>query len=136
MIRIYTDGSSRHADNKWYGAYAVAVYDGDTLVQQIAQTVTPGTNNASEMIAVLRALTIIRDNYPDEYVKIITDSKYVIGGFTSDYKTNVELWKLMKTLSGRLNIELEWVKGHHKDKRNKHVDKLAHRTLRRKFIEC
>lgn len=136
MISIYTDGSSRYANNKWHGAYAVAVYDGDTLIQQIAQTVTPGTNNASEMIAVLRALTIIRDHYPNETVKIITDSKYVIGGFTSDYKTNTALWELIKPIGERLNIKLEWVKGHHKDERNKHVDKLAHSTLRKKFKEC
>lgn len=135
-VRIYTDGSSRHANGVWYGAYAVAAYDDDDrVITQIVQLVRPGTNNASEMLGLLRALTVAKEITDD--VVILTDSLYTVNGFYSDKapKSNVDLWGIIKRYASGMNVKVEWVKGHHKDIKNKHVDKLAHSRLRRYFDE-
>lgn len=135
MIRIYTDGSSRHANGVWYGAYAVVVYEQDKAITQIVQCVKPGTNNACEMIAVLRAITIAREKYKDKQIEVVTDSQYVVNGFASNtpYKSNPKLWEIMRNLVNDIDIKFTWVKGHHKDTKNKHVDHLSHTALKQYF---
>lgn len=61
-------------------------------------------------------------------IKIITDSMYLVGTLTKNWKrkANLDLWsRLDKAMEKHLDVQLEWVKGHANDQFNEEADKLA-----------
>lgn len=136
MIEVYTDGSSRKAE-QWIGAIAFAVYDGECARYQCVQQVMPGTNNGSELIAVMKALHYCHNTYPDRQLHIYTDSQYVLNGdkrsASNPLKTNTHLWNLYYKLKENMNFSISHVKAHDKNERNNHVDNLARQELRAYF---
>lgn len=144
MYEIYTDGSCHTNDNKHPSAHAIAVY----LRGQRKGTKTGffeiGSNNKSELEAVLMALRWIKKAKVN--ATIHSDSSYVLQGITSwmyswqkkgwkksDNKPiqNLEQWKEAFALAQELkeNIRFNKVKAHSGIEGNELADRLANITL-------
>ena len=111
---IYTDGAC-HVTTKIGGIGIVFTKD-NKLVSSYNKQFTNVTNNQMELLAVIYALSAIKDT---NIVTIYSDSQYVLGCITKGWKRkkNVKLWqKFDKVYEQALkkcpNIKFEWVKGH------------------------
>ena len=135
MIKIYTDGAwKKHLDKA--GAGVAIIYD-DGRIEVCHKLLGPVTNNSAELQAVQIALyQILGRGLTEEEVIIKTDSKYVIGMLTLDWKpkANKNIIASAKNLLEDLpNVKLEWVKGHSKDKYNQLADILANIAVDQSF---
>lgn len=124
---IYTDGAC-HVTTKIGGIGIVFTKD-NKLVSSYSKQFTNVTNNQMELLAVMYALSAIKDT---DIVTIYSDSQYVLGCITKGWKRkkNVGLWqKFDKVYEQALkkcpNIKFEWVKGHDTNIFNNMADKLA-----------
>lgn len=124
---IYTDGAC-HVTTKIGGIGIVFTKD-NKLVSSYSKQFTNVTNNQMELLAVMYALSAIKDT---DIVTIYSDSQYVLGCITKGWKRkkNVGLWqKFDKVYEQALkkcpNIKFEWVKGHGISIFNNMADKLA-----------
>ena len=132
---IYTDGAC--LGNPGPGGWGAIIISKNYSKRIIKGGTRNTTNNRMELMAVIEALSEIKENCK---IKIFTDSKYVINGIeswienwkknnwvTSNKKKvkNVDLWtKLDNVRVGKI-ISWEWVKGHSGIKLNEEVDILA-----------
>lgn len=122
VIIIYTDGACRGNPGP-AGAGAILMYG--PHIKKIWRGLGVSTNNIAEITAVKMALESITDR--TKKVKIITDSKYVIGQLSQNWAVNKnkELIYETRDLVSQFDIEFEWIKGHSGDKWNEEADKLA-----------
>ena len=131
-VVVHTDGAcSGNPGPGGWGAI-VCFWSGDALTERIefSDADLATTNNRMELSAVLAVLQYIRGR-PDVYrstpITIISDSRYVVDGFTqwlpnwvrngwraSDKKPvkNQDLWKAFEFATAGLSLAFEWVKGH------------------------
>lgn len=135
MIFVYTDGSARQKDKDWIGAYAYAIYYANKAICQLSRNVIPATVNMCELLAVAHGIYECRNRYPNEPITVITDSQYVVNGFSHPLtvKTNKDAWKLLNDIKQNHDVNIKHVVAHSKDVRNKHVDLLAKTKLRSQF---
>lgn len=140
-ILIYCDGAC--FGNPGYGGWGAVVVDGDN-VNSIHGGNAETTNNKMEMTAAIEALKFVDQMNSDASIKVYTDSMYLKNGITSwihgwkasgwkkkaggDVK-NVELWKELDSLSGKLSPSWDWIKGHSGDKYNEMADALAKKAM-------
>lgn len=124
---IYTDGAC-HVTTKIGGIGIVFTKD-NKLVSSYNKQFTNVTNNQMELLAVMYALSAIKDT---DVVTIYSDSQYVLGCITKGWKRkkNVKLWQKFdkvyeQALNKCPNIKFEWVKGHDTSIFNNIADKLA-----------
>ena len=100
------------------------------------------TNNRMELTAILKGFDAIKD-FPGLRVKIITDSQYIVNGFTNGkmnmWKSygwklnkrterlmkNPDLWEQLHDLSVIHKVTPEWVRGHSGHLENERCDELA-----------
>lgn len=150
-IVVHTDGSCLNNPGPGGWGANVCFWDGDTLTERVelsdADLIT--TNNKMELSAVLAVLHYIRGR-PDfdrsTPVTVITDSRYVVDGFTqwlpnwvrngwrsSDKKPvkNQDLWKAFEFAAAGLSLAFEWVKGHSGNAENEAADALARAAIDR-----
>jgi len=133
MIKIWTDGSC--LGNPGPGGWAFIASDGTQIVERSGAEADT-TNNRMELMAVLRALTAIKN----PKVEIHTDSQYVKNGMqtwmkgwkkngwkTADKKPvkNQDLWMALDERSAEKEIHWVWVRGHNGDEMNERTDVLA-----------
>lgn len=152
-LKIYTDGSSYSGPRTGgVGIRYVSVDErGDEVVEDVELPGFKGaTNNQMELYACVEALRAAlrdRDLTLVNTIEIYTDSMYV----AENYKRamfewsanrwrnrdgrpilNAELWKdlikLIRKSPRRVNIN--WIKGHSKDRHNRAVDKLAKKSAK------
>lgn len=138
-FKIYCDGACQGNPGK--SGSGLAVYNGDKKPTLIYGRFNErGTNNTAELHALLRALEIA-DEYIDEDVEILADSKYAIDcisvwaynwkkkGWTKkggEIK-NLEIIKKAHNLYDKLkdNIQLKHVKAHCGIEGNELADRMA-----------
>ncbi|MCL2338621.1 MAG: ribonuclease HI [Proteobacteria bacterium] len=133
MIKIWTDGSC--LGNPGPGGWAFVATDGAKVVERSGGE-KDTTNNRMELMAVIRALTAIKNHA----VEIHTDSQYVKNGMqtwmknwkknnwrTADKKPvkNQELWQQLDACAGAHDIHWVWVRGHNGNEMNERADTLA-----------
>jgi ribonuclease HI len=133
-VEIYTDGACKGNPGvggwgAWlkYNGHEKSIFGGEENT----------TNNRMEMMAVIRALEVLKR--PSE-IKLYTDSSYVQKGMmewmsgwkANNWRTankkpvkNDDLWKQLDRLSNLHQIEWIWVKGHAGNDGNERVDQLA-----------
>ena len=135
-VDIYTDGacSSNPGPGGWgailrSGTYEKEIWGGDP------QT----TNNRMEMMAVIRALGMLKRPVQ---VRVHTDSQYVQKGISEwihgwkarGWKTaskepvkNADLWRALDEAASKHQVKWLWVKGHAGHPENERADELARR---------
>ena len=129
-FKIYTDGAYSPVRNQ--GGVGVIFVKDDQEIKAFSKMFKHVTNNKMELVAVIIALqTILKNNLGPE-VTIMTDSQYVIGCATKNWKRkkNIKLWakydKIKSELdSKQIKIIFNWVQGHNGNKFNEKADKLA-----------
>lgn len=137
-IEIFTDGACR--GNPGPGGWGALLRYGDKL-RELKGGEPDTTNNRMEMMAVIQALSALRE--PCEVV-LTTDSQYVLKGITEwlpgwkqrGWKTaskqpvkNEDLWRRLDTLCSQHRIDWRWVKGHSGHAENERVDQLANDSI-------
>lgn len=134
-VTIYTDGAC--SGNPGPGGYAaILMYNG--IEKEISGGEANTTNNKMEILAVLRALEMLKEPCN---VTIYSDSAYVVNaiekGWLNSWKNNnwiksdkkkvknIELWEKMLKLLDTHDIKFVKVKGHSDNEYNNRCDKLA-----------
>lgn len=135
---IYTDGGCHNESGalKGIGSWAFVVQDEESdQVEVYAQRVTDTTNNRTEMMAVINAISSCEVG---SAVNIISDSGYVVKGYTdpayldkwvsNGWKTsnnkdvsNIDLWQKILGLSYHYRLTFTHIRGHRKDKNPTHA---------------
>jgi ribonuclease HI len=135
-IRIYTDGSSRgNPGPGGYGIVLQALVDNNlTHQREISEAYRYTTNNRMELLAVIKALKLIKQE--GWSIEVYSDSKYVVDAINKrwiagwvrkgwkDVK-NVDLWLQLIPLLEKWAPTFHWVKGHASNPMNNLCDKLA-----------
>ena len=121
VIKIYTDGAYSSSRNQGGWAF-VAILNNEEIFKSFGSALNT-TNNRMEIMACLEALKWARD----KEVTIYSDSMYVIGTMTKNWKRkkNSDLWIKMDEAVKSVNISWEHVKGHSGNKWNDVCDVLA-----------
>ena len=140
-IKIYTDGAC--VGNPGPGGWAAIIITGETKKELFGgEKLT--TNNRMELTAAIKALEYCDDQEEKQLslkqIEIYTDSNYLKNGITiwinnwekNDWKTsdkknvkNVDLWKKLRELTKKNEIEWFWIKSHSNNLMNELADKLA-----------
>lgn len=127
MIEIYTDGA--YSSSRDMGGFAFVVLENKEKIYSYFFNEPNTTNNRMEITAVLKALYWLKEvGKLDEDIIIYTDSMYVIGSMTKNWKRNknVDLFTELDNIYKQFKtIVFMHVKGHSGDKYNELCDKLA-----------
>ncbi len=125
---LITDGAYSSSRNQG-GIGLVFLKDGEKILEY-SKMYKGVTNNMMELGAVIVGLRLIKN--PIDSLTIVTDSMYVIGCATKDWKRkkNVRLWQEFDIQYERVkamcpDISFEHVKGHNGNEWNEYCDKLA-----------
>lgn len=135
LVIIYTDGSC--VPNPGKGGWG-ATLQYKHIIKEFSGFDPETTNNRMEMQAAIEALSKL--TRPCK-VKLYSDSKYLIDGFTQwlpnwkktkrkDY-LNKDLWHRLEIVAAPHTIEWEWVKGHSGNLGNERVNTLAESAARK-----
>jgi ribonuclease HI len=121
MIEIYTDGAYSSSRNQ--GGWAFVVIEDNKEIFKKFGSALNTTNNRMEIMACLEALRYSKG----KEVKIFSDSMYVIGTMTKNWKKrkNTDLWIAMEESLSSVQVIWEHVKGHAGNKWNELCDLLA-----------
>jgi len=143
-IKIYTDGAC--IGNPGPGGWAAVILT-ENKKKELFGGEKLTTNNRMELTAAIKALEYC--NAQDgkqptlKQIRVYTDSSYVKDGITvwinswekNNWKTagkknvkNIDLWKKLKELVLKNEIEWHWIKGHSENPMNDLADKLAKRA--------
>ena len=123
-MEIYTDGAYSSSRNQ--GGWAFIVVQNNEVIYKEYDGLINTTNNRMEIMGMLKALEWINKNSIPLPIKIYTDSMYVIGTLTLNWKMkkNIDLWQILIPLVNK-DIEYLHVKGHDGNKFNEECDKWA-----------
>ena len=145
VVEIYTDGACK--GNPGIGGWGALLKYG-AREQEISGGEKLTTNNRMELLAVIRALELLKRPCN---VRLHTDSQYVHKGIsqwlqswkarnwkTADNKPvkNVDLWKLLDQLSQNHDITWLWVRGHAGHEGNERADMLANQGVDKINAKC
>lgn len=124
MIEIYTDGAYSSSRNQ--GGWAFVVVQDNKVIHKDYEGLLNTTNNRMEIMGMFKALEWVKQNSIPLPIKIYTDSMYVIGTLTLNWKMkkNIDLWEILIPLVNK-DIEYLHVKGHDGNKFNEECDKWA-----------
>lgn len=133
---IYTDGGCHNEDGDMKGIGSFAWLEPVDLSKESVDVhggyVVDTTNNRTEMMAIIEGLKMLSLNDEECNVMIISDSGYVVNGYTlpshlarwvnKGWKTstntpvsNVELWQEFMRLSWHVGMNFTLIRGHKKD---------------------
>ena len=120
---MYTDGAS--SGNPGPAGIGVYLNCGEHE-KEMSEYIGVSTNNIAELTAVKRGLESIKNKKLP--VRILTDSQYVLGLLTLNWKAqkNQEIITAIKSLMTEFNdLKLIKVKGHNGEAGNEKADQLA-----------
>lgn len=132
-FHIYTDGAcSRNPGPAGWACLIRRLSNGDEVELSGTMPDDDTTNQQAEMMALLQALEALSKDGTRCIVAIYTDSTYVQGCITKNWKrkANLELWsRLDAALAGHEVAFIEHVKAHSGHPENTRVDKLAREAM-------
>lgn len=122
MIHIYTDGA--YSSSRDQGGWSYVVLYKNHLIKKEFGGVKATTNNRMEILAVLNAVELFKNT--TQSVNIYTDSMYVVGSLTLNWKrnANLDLWEKFNSYD-LSKFNFLHVKGHNDNKYNEICDDLA-----------
>ena len=122
MIHVYTDGA--YSSSRDQGGWSYVVLYKNHLIKKEFGGVKATTNNRMEILAVLNAVELFKNT--TQSVNIYTDSMYVVGSLTLNWKrnTNLDLWEKFNSYD-LSKFNFLHVKGHNDNKYNEMCDDLA-----------
>lgn len=134
-IVLYTDGAC--SGNPGPGGWG-CVLQYNNNQKEMSGFEPNTTNNRMELMAVIKGLEALKEPCS---VNVYTDSSYVFNAFTQNWidnwqknnwvnsakkpVLNVDLWKLLISLTERHRVVFNKVKGHSDNELNNRCDKLA-----------
>lgn len=133
-VCIYTDGAC--SGNPGPGGWAAILTYGENE-RELSGGERETTNNRMELMAVISALTALKESCE---VELWTDSQYIEKaineGWLAGWKRrgwkrkggelkNIELWQELDRLLGRHEVNFNWLKGHDGHEYNERCDALA-----------
>lgn len=138
-LDIYTDGAC--SGNPGAGGYgAVLLYKNNR--KEISAGYKLTTNNRMEMLAVIKALEILKEPC---IVNLYSDSKYIVDAVEkgwaikwknnnwkrnkSEMALNIDLWERLLLLLEKHKVKFTWVKGHANNIENERCDFLARTAI-------
>lgn len=148
-ISVYTDGACKN-NGRQNAVAGIGVFFGTNDARNVSERIVgKQTNNAAELMAIIRACNILRDEISKDIVNIHTDSEYAIKcattygakleskGWKQGRKgiPNLELVKELYTVvSESPNIRLHHVRAHTggtdiHSVSNAHADRLANEAI-------
>lgn len=140
-VTLYTDGACTQMAGGGPGGWAAILVaeNEERLIKKVHYVgfETHTTNNAMELMAVYEGLKQI--NRPDVCITIVTDSKYVIGQLSENWKrnANVELLENIEALIAEKKLTITWehTRGHQNHLMNNECDRLAVEQKQRAKLE-
>lgn len=122
MIHVYTDGAYSSSRNQ--GGWSYVVLYKNQLIKKEFGGVKATTNNRMEILAVLNAVELFKNT--TQSVNIYTDSMYVVGSLTLNWKrnANLDLWEKFNSYD-LSKFNFLHVKGHNDNTYNEMCDDLA-----------
>jgi len=139
-VEIYTDGACR--GNPGPGGWAALLISGKER-RELSGAELATTNNRMELMGAIGGIGALKRRCA---VKLYTDSKYVLQGYTEwlpgwkkrgwltasrEPVKNQDLWERLDAVAAVQDIEWHWVKGHSGHAENEHVDALANLAIDR-----
>ncbi len=133
-ITIYTDGAC--SGNPGPGGWAAILIYGEHT-KEISDGEKNTTNNRMELMAVIRALKLLKETCK---VEICSDSAYIVNCFRdkwyvkwerTGFKKNEDLWRELLALYRKHQVEFIKVKGHSNVTLNNRCDELARAAVPR-----
>ncbi|WP_100010514.1 ribonuclease HI family protein [Lentibacillus sediminis] len=127
MIEVYTDGAAS-GDPGLSGAGIFIKAHG----KQQEHTFPLGSmsNHEAEFHAVIKALEVCSQAFPDEILSFRSDSKLVVETIEKDFTKNRKFLPLLEIIRERTNafpyFFIKWIP----EKQNHHADRLARQALR------
>ena len=133
-VCIYTDGAC--SGNPGPGGWAALLTYGENE-RELSGGESATTNNRMELMAVISALTALKESCE---VELWTDSQYIEKaineGWLAGWKRrgwkrkggelkNIELWQELDRLLGLHRVNFNWLKGHDGHEYNERCDALA-----------
>ncbi len=132
---VFTDGASEPT-NPGHGGWAYVVLMHKKEVHRDSGSFQLTTNNRMELMAALKGIRYAVENYGVKFVKLHSDSKYVVNGVgwwvnkwaleNYEGRLNADLWKQVFELKQLVDIRTFFVKGHSGDTYNDICDELAY----------
>ena len=134
MIKVYTDGACK--GNPGQGGWGALILEND-VKKEIYGGESNTTNNRMELMAVIRALELLKEQND---ITVFTDSTYVQKGISewiinwkrngwksSNKKSvkNKDLWVELDNLNDLMSVKWQWIKGHAGHSGNERADYLA-----------
>ena len=134
MIKVYTDGACK--GNPGQGGWGALILEND-VKREIYGGESNTTNNRMELMAVIRALELLKEQND---ITVYTDSTYVQKGISewiinwkrngwksSNKKSvkNKDLWVELDHLNDLMSVKWQWIKGHAGHSGNERADYLA-----------
>ncbi|WP_156291856.1 ribonuclease HI family protein [Oceanobacillus salinisoli] len=129
MIEIYTDGaSSGNPGPSGAGIYIKA----NKKQYEYSFALGELSNHEAEFHAVIKALDICKENFPNEILSFRSDSQIVVNTIDRDYtknKTFLPLLEKVRELSANFPyVFIKWIP----EKQNYHADRLARKAIQTK----
>ncbi|WP_047982732.1 ribonuclease HI family protein [Ornithinibacillus contaminans] len=127
MIEVYTDGaSSGNPGKSGAGVYIKAsgkYYEYSIPLEDM-------TNNEAEFHALIKALEICLEQFPEEILSFRSDSQTVVQVIDNDFTKNKSFLPLLETVRELTSkfpyFFIKWIP----EKENNHADKLARKAIR------
>ena len=134
MIKVSTDGACK--GNPGQGGWGALILEND-VKREIYGGESNTTNNRMELMAVIRALELLKEQND---ITVFTDSTYVQKGISewiinwkrngwksSNKKSvkNKDLWVELDNLNDLMSVKWQWIKGHAGHSGNERADYLA-----------
>ncbi len=138
-IEIFTDGAC--SGNPGPGGWAAILKYKDN-VKKISGFVPNTTNNRMEILALINALSILKESCE---ITVYSDSKYVVDSINKNWVLNwqknnwmkknkkvpnSDLWYTLLNIMKNHKINFIWVRGHSGHPENEECDKMAVAEIR------
>lgn len=139
-VVVYTDGGC-FPNPGGRGSWCFKIPDGKYATMQSGGLFCT-TNNRMELLAVLRACEYLKDHSGGQ-ITIISDSQYVVDSMNKWMKSwarksflrkcapvkNQDLMLKLNHFRERLNVKMEWVRGHNGNEHNEACDQECSRVI-------